>query len=54
MTKNCICNNCMYLLSCEFQPKNNECELYKSYNDSENLTDTIEGDYYGKDRKKRT
>jgi hypothetical protein len=37
----CICNTCMYLLSCEFQPKNNQCELFKSAHDNEKLTDTI-------------
>ena len=41
-----ICDTCMYLLSCEFRPKNNECDIYKHAHDLENLTNTIEGEHY--------
>jgi len=42
----CICNSCKYLLSCDFEPEENQCELFKNANDSDDLNDTIEGEFY--------
>jgi hypothetical protein len=30
---NCICDSCLYILSCDMQPKDNQCELHKDLHD---------------------